>query len=81
MNYEIANRLEEISALQDGWFDRAGRAPEAAALQRIAANLIAHYPEKLALPAIVPHPGRESVAGMAEPGRSIGGSPSGTVLG
>lgn len=56
MNYEIANRLEEISALQDGWFDRAGRAPEAAALQRIAANLIAHYPEKLALPAIVPTP-------------------------
>lgn len=56
MNYEIGNRLEEISALQDGWFDRAGCAPEAGALQRIAANLIAHYPERLALLAIVPTP-------------------------
>lgn len=56
MNFEIANRLEEISALRDGWFDRAGRAPDSGALERISANLIAHYPEKLALPAIVPTP-------------------------
>lgn len=56
MNYEIANRLEEISLLEDGWFDSSGKAPAPSALERSAANLIAHFPERLALPAIVPTP-------------------------
>lgn len=68
MNYEIANRLEEISALRDGWFDRTGRAPEAVAMQRIAATLVAHYPEKLALPAIVPTPEGDLLLEWQSPG-------------
>jgi len=56
MNHEIANRLEEISSLQDGWLDGAGLAPDGASLKRVAPALIAYYPENLVLPAIIPTP-------------------------
>lgn len=55
-NYEIANKLEEISELEDGWFEGGGSAPDSSRLDRVSSFLIDLYPEKLALPAIVPTP-------------------------
>lgn len=53
-NYAISTRLDEIAQLKDGWFEGAGLAPNADALSRISAKLIADYPEKLLLPLISP---------------------------
>lgn len=56
VNYEIANRIEEISELRDGWFDGSGVAPASDKLDLVASHLIPSYPEKLPLPAIIPTP-------------------------
>lgn len=53
-NYAISTRFDEISQIQDGWFEGAGLAPAAARLSYISGKLIADYPEKLPLPLISP---------------------------
>lgn len=53
-NHAISARFDEISQLEDGWFEGAGSAPEANALSSVSEGLIANYPDKLPLPLIVP---------------------------
>jgi hypothetical protein len=53
-NYAIATRLDEISQLEDGWFEGRGVAPDAEKLTYVFGRLIADYPDKLPLPQIVP---------------------------
>lgn len=55
-NYDISVIFEELEALQDGWFDGSGKAPDKSGLQQFAALMAAHFPESLPLPAIVPTP-------------------------
>jgi hypothetical protein len=55
-DYQLAARLEELAALNDGWYDKKGKAPAKEKLARLASHLLGHYPESLALPAIVPTP-------------------------
>lgn len=55
-NYELATRFEEIRALQDGWFDGLGLAPDAERLDGVAEQFVQAYPEKISLPALVPTP-------------------------
>ena len=55
-NYELATKFEELRALEDGWHDGQGLAPEKAKLDVIADQMIKHFPNKLPLPAIVPTP-------------------------
>ena len=53
-NYAISARFDEISQLQDGWFEGIGLAPNANNLAAVSEKLIGHYPEKLLLPQITP---------------------------
>jgi len=53
-NYEIANKLESIASLKDGWFDGAGKAPSPAAMATVAKMLVQLYPKGIALPMVVP---------------------------
>jgi hypothetical protein len=55
-DYEIAGRLDILRALENGWYDGQGTAPDQGTIDFVAEQLIGHYPEKLALPAIVPTP-------------------------
>lgn len=55
-NQELVARFETLAALQDGWFDGAGKAPDAEALAEVNSMMLKHYPEKLKLPAIIPTP-------------------------
>ncbi|MBK9288330.1 MAG: hypothetical protein IPN38_11770 [Flavobacteriales bacterium] len=53
-NYEIANRLESITSLKDGWYDGGGRAPSQAAMAIVSKMLVHLYPKGIQLPLIVP---------------------------
>lgn len=55
-DYQIASRLDELRSLKNGWHDGAGEALDPASLEKIANNMIGHYPETLPLPVIVPTP-------------------------
>ncbi len=55
-NFQMAARFDELRALENGWYDGSGSAPDKDALDQIADRLIAHYPEGLPLPAIIPTP-------------------------
>ena len=52
-NYVISARLDEISQLQNGWFEGSGMAPNPDSLSRFSEKLIADYPEKLSIPLII----------------------------
>lgn len=53
-NYVISARFDEISQLENGWFEGSGLAPDAERLSDVAGKLIADYPDKLPIPLIVP---------------------------
>jgi len=53
-NYAISTRFDEISQLENGWFEGIGLAPDADALACVSEKLIIDYPEKLPLPQIAP---------------------------
>jgi hypothetical protein len=55
-DYQLANRFEELRGVQDGWHDGQEQAPDREKLDIIASRLIGHYPEKAALPVIIPTP-------------------------
>ena len=55
-DYQLANRFDELRALNDGWYDGKGVAPAKSNLDHLAAKLVGHYPERLPLPALVPTP-------------------------
>jgi hypothetical protein len=55
-DYQLAAKLDELAALSDGWYDKKGKAPAKVKLTWLASHLLGHYPESLALPAIVPTP-------------------------
>lgn len=55
-NYQLASRFDELMSLDDGWHNGGGTAPSKANLAAISAAMTNHYPERLALPAIVPTP-------------------------
>ncbi|MBI3130539.1 MAG: hypothetical protein HYZ13_04210 [Acidobacteria bacterium] len=55
-NYQLASRFDELTALEDGWFDGKGSAPIKANLLIVTATMANHYPERLPVPAIVPTP-------------------------
>lgn len=53
-NYAISARFDEISLLENGWFEGDGLAPDADRLSPVSEKLIADYPDKLPIPLIVP---------------------------
>lgn len=53
-NYEIANKLESIASLKDGWFEGVGTVPNPAAMATLSKMLVQFYPKGIALPMIVP---------------------------
>ena len=53
-NHVLSTRLDEISMLENGWFEGCGLAPDAEKLADVSGKLIADYPDKLPLPQIVP---------------------------
>ncbi|WP_186096745.1 hypothetical protein [Burkholderia gladioli] len=53
-NHAIATRFDEISQLENGWFEGGGLAPDANALAIVSEKLVAEYPDKLPLPLIAP---------------------------
>ena len=53
-NHDISTRLDEISQLENGWYEGLGMAPNADALSLFSEKLIALYPDKLPLPLITP---------------------------
>lgn len=55
-DYQLAAKFEELQALEDGWYDGKGKAPAKDRLAKLASHMIGHFPESLALPAIVPTP-------------------------
>ena len=55
-DFQLAAKFDELRALESGWYDGQGVAPDKAKLDRIAARMIGHYPEKLPLPSIIPTP-------------------------
>ncbi|MCW8166403.1 hypothetical protein D8B22_05215 [Verminephrobacter aporrectodeae subsp. tuberculatae] len=50
----IETRIAELIQLQDGWLDGKGRAPDRAALLRLAQAFAAHYSPDLPLPRLYP---------------------------
>jgi hypothetical protein len=52
----LAAKFDELGALKDGWHDGGGVALDRDRLSFVAASMVRHFPEKLALPAIVPTP-------------------------
>jgi hypothetical protein len=55
-NYKLYNRFEEIAALEDGWLDGEGVAPDKEKLGSLGEVLVGDYPEDLPIPAIFPTP-------------------------
>lgn len=53
-DYMMAERLEKLAQLEDGWFDGTGKALDGDALSFIAEQMISKYPENIDLPAIIP---------------------------
>lgn len=54
LNHELANKLEGLEALEDGWHDGTGKAPDRSALADVAKMLVRHFPVRIKLPAVVP---------------------------
>ena len=67
-DYQLANRFDELRGLEDGWYEGSGKAPDRRNLDRVAARMIGHYPEKLSLPAIVPTPEGNLLLEWSAPG-------------
>ncbi len=55
-NYKLAEAFDALTELEDGWLDGAGVAPDKDKVSVIADEIVAYYPESLALPAVVPTP-------------------------
>ncbi len=55
-NYQLSFAFDSLSELQDGWFDGEGLAPKKEQLSAVAEEIVAGFPEHLALPAVVPTP-------------------------
>ena len=53
-NYAISARFDEISQIENSWFEHGGLAPDADRLSGVSEKLIADYPDKLPIPLIVP---------------------------
>lgn len=54
LNHELANKMENLAALTDGWYDGVGKAPDPKALSELARMLVRHYLLRLKLPMVVP---------------------------
>jgi hypothetical protein len=65
---DIEARLEELADLRDGWLNGGGRAPERAALLRLAHAFDEHYAPDLPSPSLYPTPegGVQAVWSMGE---------------
>ncbi len=55
-DYQLAARLEELGSLKKGWYGGQGLNLDAKKLNRLSQLLIGHYPEAVAVPAVVPTP-------------------------
>lgn len=55
-NAELCARFDALAELQDGWHDGSGRAPNQNGLLALSEKMVAHYPEKVPLPMVVPTP-------------------------
>lgn len=55
-NVPIASRLEELSKLEDGWFEGSGVGVDPVALRDATSDLVSFYPDELDLPFIYPTP-------------------------
>ena len=55
-NYKLFNRFEELAALEDGWLDGDGVAPDKQKLVCISEILVGSYPGDIPIPAIFPTP-------------------------
>lgn len=55
-NGELVARFDALLALEDGWFDGTGKAPDKDGLAEVSNRMVKHYPERLVLPAIIPTP-------------------------
>ena len=53
---QLKAKFEALMALENGWFEGRGLAPDKTQLALIARKFVAHYPEDLSLPMIVPTP-------------------------
>jgi hypothetical protein len=51
---QINSRLEQLSALNDGWLDGSGIAPDTNALQNLGSLFQSHYDKSLPIPYIYP---------------------------
>lgn len=51
---ELSSIFETLTALQDGWLDGRGKAPNKTRLSHVATRMIDFYPTELVLPLIVP---------------------------
>jgi hypothetical protein len=51
---DMTTRLSELAALQDGWLDGAGTAPNIEQLRRFAASFDQYFPADLLLPHLYP---------------------------
>jgi hypothetical protein len=53
---QLTSRFDELSKLEDGWYDGNGTPPDSDKLEDFAKNLIDCYPEDLPLPHVFPTP-------------------------
>jgi hypothetical protein len=53
-NHAIWAKLDEISLLDDGWFEGGGQGPDIQSLAYVSQQMVKSYPEKLSLPQIFP---------------------------
>ncbi len=53
-NHLMATRFDELSEIKDGWHDGQGVAPDSIGLGFVAEKFVAHFPESVPLPMIVP---------------------------
>ena len=53
---DVAARLDELRAMQNGWLDGAGSAPSHQGLDWLSANFESHFPDDLPLPYLYPTP-------------------------
>ena len=53
-NYVMATRFDELNEIKDGWHDGLGLAPAIPGFSLVAEKFVAHFPEPVPLPVIVP---------------------------
>jgi hypothetical protein len=56
LDYQLSARFDALLALEDGWLDGNGIAPDKTKLRHAAEKMAGHYPEQLPLPVIAPTP-------------------------